>query len=141
MGRQQTALEQKLEGLASQIGQVGLAASLVALAAMAAQFTYEVIVVRGQPWQWEFLSEYLKFVITSITILVCPAWLASSLIRNTALCTFKSPVPVMQGSSAAACHSGTQQYAKSCQALSAFLGLRMLSSGGSNDLPSHASGD
>ena len=68
--RQATALESKLETLAGQIGQWGLLAALVALAAMAFQFTYDTLVVQGQPWQWSFLNSYLKFIITAITIVV-----------------------------------------------------------------------
>ena len=70
MCRQATALEEKLERLAGQIGQWGLVAALIALGTMSAQFTWKTLVVQGQSWQWSFLSDYLKFIITAITIVV-----------------------------------------------------------------------
>ena len=63
-------LEAKLEKLANQIGQFGLAAAAITFAAMAGQFSWRTLVVEGQSWQWAFLSTYLKFAITAITILV-----------------------------------------------------------------------
>lgn len=64
-------LEDKLETLANQIGQFGLAAAVITFAAMAGQFSWHTLVVEGKPWDWAMLSTYLKQAITAITILVC----------------------------------------------------------------------
>lgn len=64
-------LEAKLEKLAGLIGQIGLAAGLLAFGALASQFSWQKFVVEGQSWDWSFAPEYLRFLITSITILVC----------------------------------------------------------------------
>ena len=63
-------LEDKLETLANQIGQFGLAAALITFGAMAGQFTWHTLVQEGRPWDWAMLSTYLKYAITAITILV-----------------------------------------------------------------------
>ena len=63
-------LEAKLESLAGLIGQVGLGAGLVAFFALASQFSWQKFVVEGQSWDWSFAPEYLRFLITAITILV-----------------------------------------------------------------------
>ena len=68
--RETTVLEAKLEKLAGLIGQVGLGAGLLAFGALASQFSWQKFVVEGQSWDWAFASEYLRFLITSITILV-----------------------------------------------------------------------
>ena len=68
--REETALEKKLDRLAGQIGQFGLGAAALSLAAMAVQFTYEHFVEGGERWQWDYLTDYLHFLITSITIVV-----------------------------------------------------------------------
>jgi Ca2+ transporting ATPase len=56
--------------MAQQIGNFGLAAAIFSLAAMAGQFTWNVFLVQGQPWDSKYLADYLHFVITAITILV-----------------------------------------------------------------------
>ncbi|KAK9802895.1 hypothetical protein WJX73_002795 [Symbiochloris irregularis] len=68
--KQSTTLERKLEKLAAQIGQYGLGAAILALGAMSWQYTYDTILVPGRAWDWAFLSDYLKFIITAITIVV-----------------------------------------------------------------------
>lgn len=68
--REETALESKLDTLASQIGQVGIAAAAFSLAAMAGEFSYDHFVLAGESWQWDYLTTYLDFVITAITIVV-----------------------------------------------------------------------
>lgn len=68
--RDKTALERKLDKLATRIGQVGLAAGAFSLAAMAGQFTWQHFVVGGEAWQWEYASIYLHYLITSVTIVV-----------------------------------------------------------------------
>lgn len=71
--RETTVLEAKLEKLAALIGQIGLGAGLLAFGALASQFSWQKFVVEGQSWDWAFAPEYLRFLITSITILVyCP---------------------------------------------------------------------
>lgn len=69
-GREETALEKKLDRLAGQIGQFGLGAGVFSFAAMAGQFTYTHFVAGEEPWQWDYVTDYLHFLITSITILV-----------------------------------------------------------------------
>lgn len=69
--RETTVLEAKLEKLAALIGQIGLGAGLLAFGALASQFSWQKFVVEGQSWDWSFAPEYLRFLITSITILVC----------------------------------------------------------------------
>ena len=64
-------LEAKLEKLASFIGQLGLGAGLLAFGALASQYSWQKFVVEGQSWDWSFAPDYLRFLITSITILVC----------------------------------------------------------------------
>ena len=56
--------------MAQQIGNFGLAAAMFSLAAMAGQFTWHTFYVEGQAWDYKFLSEYLSYVITAITIVV-----------------------------------------------------------------------
>lgn len=74
MRRETTALQRKLETMAQQIGNFGLAAAVFSLAAMAGQFTWHTFYVEGQAWDLKYLSEYLSYVITAITIVVgCPA--------------------------------------------------------------------
>ncbi len=68
--RETTALQRKLEAMAQQIGNFGLGAALFALAAMAGQFSWATFFVAGRAWDPAFLTVYLKFVITAITILV-----------------------------------------------------------------------
>ena len=68
--RETTALQRKLEAMAQQIGNFGLGAALFALAAMAGQFSWATFFVAGRAWDPAFLTAYLKFVITAITILV-----------------------------------------------------------------------
>ena len=63
-------LESQLEKLANQIGRFGLAAAAVTFLATAGQFSWRTLYVEGQSWNWAFLSTYLKFAITAITILV-----------------------------------------------------------------------
>lgn len=63
-------LEAKLEELASFIGQLGLGAGLVAFGALASQYSWNKFVVEGQAWDWAFAPDYLRFLITAITILV-----------------------------------------------------------------------
>ena len=92
--RQSTLLEDKLETLANQIGQFGLVAALITFASMAGQFSWQRLVVQGQPWDWSLLSTYLKYAITAITILVsllvlCPAGFGLS----PALCKPSLPLP------------------------------------------------
>lgn len=78
--RETTVLEAKLEKLAGLIGQIGLGAGLLAFGALASQFSWQKFVVEGQSWDWAFAPEYLRFLITSITILVCsPATLCPAL--------------------------------------------------------------
>ncbi|EIE20267.1 calcium-translocating P-type ATPase [Coccomyxa subellipsoidea C-169] len=68
--RESTALQRKLETMAQQIGNFGLAAAIFSLTAMAGQFTWSTFFVDGQAWDYKYLSEYLRFIITAITILV-----------------------------------------------------------------------
>ncbi len=68
--RETTALQRKLEQMAQQIGNFGLAAAVFTLAAMAGQFTYHTFYVDGQSWDYKYLTEYLSYVITAITIVV-----------------------------------------------------------------------
>ena len=68
--REETALQGKLDKLAGQIGQLGLAAAAFALISMAGQFTYTEFIVGSSSWDWEYLSTYLHFLITAITIVV-----------------------------------------------------------------------
>lgn len=68
--RETTVLEAKLEKLAALIGQVGLGAGLLAFGALASQYSWQKFIVEGQSWDWSFASEYLRFLITAITILV-----------------------------------------------------------------------
>lgn len=63
-------LEAKLEELASFIGQLGLGAGLLAFGALASQYSWQKFVVEGQAWDWSFAPDYLRFLITAITILV-----------------------------------------------------------------------
>jgi len=76
--RQTTQLQRKLDRMAGQIGQFGLAAALVSLLGMAVPFTYRTFVVDGAPWDVAFLGDYLHFLIQAITILVrfraCQDW-------------------------------------------------------------------
>jgi hypothetical protein len=57
--------------MAQQIGNFGLAAAVFSLTAMAGQFTWSTFFVDGQSWDYKYLSDYLRFIITAITILVC----------------------------------------------------------------------
>ena len=68
--REETALQGKLDKLAGQIGQLGLAAAAFALISMAGQFTYTEFIAGSSSWDWEYLSTYLHFLITAITIVV-----------------------------------------------------------------------
>ena len=68
--RETTVLEAKLEKLAGLIGQIGLGAGLLAFGALASQFSWQKFVVEGQSWDWSYAPDYLRFLITSITILV-----------------------------------------------------------------------
>ncbi|DBA89907.1 TPA: hypothetical protein ACH3X2_004399 [Trebouxia sp. C0005] len=68
--RETTVLEAKLEELASFIGQLGLGAGLLAFGALASQYSWQKFVVEGQTWDWSFAPDYLRFLITAITILV-----------------------------------------------------------------------
>jgi hypothetical protein len=68
--REVTGLQKKLEVLAGDIGKFGLGAAVVALSAMSVEFSYSTFVVDHQPWSWSFLTDYLHFLIQSITILV-----------------------------------------------------------------------
>ncbi|GMH44194.1 hypothetical protein BSKO_12128 [Bryopsis sp. KO-2023] len=68
--RNTTVLTEKLEGLAGDIGRVGVMASLVTFLAMSSRFTFETFFVEGAAWDWRFLQDYLEHVITSITVLV-----------------------------------------------------------------------
>ena len=70
MCRETTALQRKLEAMAQQIGNFGLAAAIFTLAAMAGQFTWHTFFVDGQAWDNKYLTDYLSYVITSITIVV-----------------------------------------------------------------------
>ena len=56
--------------MAQQIGNFGLAAAVFSLAAMAGQFTWQTFYVDGHAWDYKYLSEYLGYVITAITIVV-----------------------------------------------------------------------
>lgn len=62
-----------MEELASFIGQLGLGAGLLAFGALASQYSWQKFVVEGQTWDWSFAPDYLRFLITAITILVCIA--------------------------------------------------------------------
>lgn len=68
--RETTALQRKLETMAQQIGNFGLAAAVFTLAAMAGQFTWHTFYVDGQAWDYKYLTDYLSYVITAITIVV-----------------------------------------------------------------------
>ncbi|BDA45515.1 Plasma membrane calcium-transporting ATPase 1 [Coccomyxa sp. Obi] len=68
--RESTALQRKLEVMAQQIGNFGLAAAIFSLAAMAGQFTWSTFFVEGQSWDYKYLTDYLRFIVTAITILV-----------------------------------------------------------------------
>jgi hypothetical protein len=70
--RETTALQRKLETMAQQIGNFGLAAALFALAAMAGQFSWATFFVQHAAWDPAYLNDYLRFVITAITILARP---------------------------------------------------------------------
>lgn len=70
--QQTTVLTEKLNRLAADIGQFGLAASLITLFAMSVPFSYQTFVTEHQNWDWKFLEVYLHQIITSITILVPP---------------------------------------------------------------------
>ena len=87
-------LEDKLETLANQIGQFGLAAALITFGAMAGQYTWHTLVQEGRPWDWAMLSTYLKYAITAITILVSslppPLSLAIVLALGRFLCLARS---------------------------------------------------
>ena len=37
---------------------------------MAGQFSYQHFVEGGERWQWDYATDYLHFLITSITIVV-----------------------------------------------------------------------
>ncbi len=63
-------MENKLEVLAGQIGNFGLAAAVLSLGAMAGQYSWDMFIVQGHPWEWGFLNAYLHFLITAITIVV-----------------------------------------------------------------------
>lgn len=67
-----------MEELASFIGQLGLGAGLLAFGALASQYSWQKFVVEGQTWDWSFAPDYLRFLITAITILVCIAVLCGS---------------------------------------------------------------
>lgn len=56
--------------MAKDIGTVGVAAAVLSLAAMGGQYSWQQFVVEGNPWDWSMLQEYLRFLITSITIVV-----------------------------------------------------------------------
>ena len=74
--RETTALQRKLETMAQQIGNFGLAAAVFTLAVMAGQFTWHTFYVDGQAWDYKYLTDYLSYVITAITIVVgCPSFL------------------------------------------------------------------
>ena len=75
--RETTALQRKLEALAGRISNFGLAAALFALAAMAGQFSWTTFFVQHAPWDPAYLSTYLRFVITAITILARPPAVAT----------------------------------------------------------------
>ncbi|KAL4531129.1 hypothetical protein Ndes2526B_g04715 [Nannochloris sp. 'desiccata'] len=68
--REETALQKKLEGYATVIGQLGLGAAVLATAALASRFSYDTFFVAQQPWDWVYLHNYLSFFITGVTILV-----------------------------------------------------------------------
>jgi len=85
--RESTALQRKLEAMAQQIGNFGLAAAIFSLAAMAGQFTWSTFVVDQQPWDYKYLSDYLRFVITAITILVQSFFRDNLLLHMKFLCT------------------------------------------------------
>jgi Ca2+ transporting ATPase len=63
-------LEEKLEIMANQIGQFGLWAALATTLLMSAAFSWDTFFVAGDAWSWDFLSTYLDFLITGITVLV-----------------------------------------------------------------------
>jgi Ca2+ transporting ATPase len=69
-GKEETLLQKKLANYASFIGKLGLGASVLTTAIMAAKFSYEQFVVQGVPWSYDYLERYLDFFITGVTILV-----------------------------------------------------------------------
>jgi len=68
--KEETLLQKKLATYASFIGKLGLGASVLTTAIMAAKFSYEQFVVQGVPWSYDYLEQYLEFFITGVTILV-----------------------------------------------------------------------
>jgi Ca2+ transporting ATPase len=68
--REETALQKKLVGYATVIGQLGLGAAVLASVGLASRFSYDTFVVAQQPWDWVYLHNYLNFFITGVTILV-----------------------------------------------------------------------
>ena len=63
----------KLEKLATDIGNLGLAAAGSVLLFQSAQYTWQRFLVEGDSWQWSYLSDYLHFIITAVTVVVRPA--------------------------------------------------------------------
>ncbi len=68
--REETALQKKLVGYATVIGQLGLGAAILATAALATRFSYDTFLIAQLPWDWVYLHNYLNFFITGVTILV-----------------------------------------------------------------------
>jgi len=68
--REETALQKKLAGYATFIGQLGLGAAVLATVALASRFSYDTFFVAQLPWDWMYLHNYLSFFITGVTILV-----------------------------------------------------------------------
>lgn len=71
LSRETTTLERKLEKLATDIGNLGLAAAGSVLLFQSAQYTWRRFFVEGEAWQWSYLSDYLHFIITAVTVVVC----------------------------------------------------------------------
>lgn len=70
LSRETTTLERKLEKLATDIGNLGLAAAGSVLLFQSAQYTWQRFFVEGEAWQWSYLSDYLHFIITAVTVVV-----------------------------------------------------------------------
>ena len=81
MCRETTTLERKLEKLATDIGNLGLAAAGSVLLFQSVQYTWQHFFVGGESWQWSYLSDYLHFIITAVTVVVRPALPSPLLLR------------------------------------------------------------
>lgn len=68
--REDTVLVKKLEQLAKDIGNFGVGAAVAVLIINVCLYSWELVLAGSVPWSLTHLEEYLKFFITSITILV-----------------------------------------------------------------------